>query len=544
MRKILSVFILLSLSVGAAFGAPPSRPKLVVGIVIDQFRYDYLERFADLFGEGGFRRLIEGGAVFSDAQYMHSVTVTSSGHAAFMTGSTPSRNGVIANEWFDRATGKVVTSVSDETVQPVGSMAGKASSPRRLIGSTLGDELKLSTGGVSRVIGVSMKDRSAILPAGHHPDGAFWFDEQTGRFITSTYYMKELPSWVTAFNARHPVDEFFGRVWKKLRPEADYVRSGIDDSPYERPGGGKRTFPYTINGNTPQPSPAFYSQFLDSPFSNEVLAAFAKAAIEGEDLGNHAATDLLTISFSCNDVIGHDYGPYSHEVEDVTLRTDLVFSDLFAYLDRKLGRDNYIVALTADHGVSPSPEQARDMDLGGGRYNDEDVVSVVSSKLVEQFGDAKWLLSFENDNIYLDRNEALRHGVDFSELARAAADATQSLPQFAAAYTAEDFKENRFGFDAIAQRISRSYFAGRTGDVFLLPLPYYVTAQNTTGHGTPYSYDTNVPVVFWGAWFVPGRYTDAASPADIAPTLASILHVTRPSVAVGRVLTEALVTVH
>ena len=292
-RFIVALLLFLFLSPASlGLAAPPARPKLVVGIVIDQFRYDYLERFADLFGDGGFKRLIQEGAVFTDAQYLHSATVTSVGHAAFMTGSIPSQDGIIANQWFERAEGKAVGSVTDNKVKPVGSAGGKSSSPNRLIGSTLGDELKLSNSGASHVIGISMKDSAAILMAGHHPDGAYWFDNTSGGFVTSTYYTKQLPAWLDQFNAKRTPDAFLGKTWNRLRPEADYARSGIDDSPYERPPGGKRIFPYTI---------ANYAQLLDSPFSNDVLLEFAKAAIEGADLGNHGATDLLTISFSGND---------------------------------------------------------------------------------------------------------------------------------------------------------------------------------------------------------------------------------------------------
>ena len=538
-RIIFAVLFFKLVAIPGSSGAQTSRPKLVVGIVVDQFRYDYLERFADLFGEDGFQRLMREGAVFPDSQYLHSVTVTAPGHAAFMSGSVPSQNGIISNEWFDRAQRKAVTSVSDDAVQPVGSSGGTGASPHRLVGSTLGDELKLSNGGESRVIGISMKDRGAILSAGHHPDGAYWFDDLSGQFMTSTYYMKQLSGWAADFNSKHPADVYFGRTWTRLRPESDYVRSGRDDSPYEQPG-GKRVFPYTIDGGATKPSPAFYNQLLASPFSNDLLLAFAKAAIKGEDLGNHAATDLLIISFSCNDLIGHAYGPYSHEVEDVTLRTDKVFADLFHYLDEKFGRDGYVVAFTADHGAAPSPEQAQQMGLGGGRYSESEAADVITKALVKRFGDETWVLAHNNENIYLDWDAAARRKVPISDLAHEAAKAALTLSQIAAAFTEDDLKMNRVGPDAISQRVVRNYFAGRTGDVFLVPKPYYVSSDKTTGHGTPYSYDTNVPVILWGPFFAPGRYASVASPADIAPTLAFILHVTRPSVAVGRILKEAL----
>jgi arylsulfatase A-like enzyme len=249
---------------------------------------------------------------------------------------------------------------------------------------------------------------------------------------------------------------------------------------------------------------------------------------------------LLTISFSCNDTIGHNYGPYSHEVEDVTLRTDIVLADLFHYLDRRLGRDGYVVAFTADHGAAPAPEQAKALGLGGGRYTDGDVIQAVSMALEKKFGAEKWLVAYEDQNIYLNYDAATRHGLKITDLARAAADAALSLPQFAFAFTEEDLKSGRLPSDPLFQRVRRSYFSGRTGDVLLVQKPYYVSNDTTTGHGSPYNYDSNVPVILWGPFFTPGRYSSAASPADIAPTLAWILHITRPSSAIGRVLSEAL----
>jgi predicted AlkP superfamily pyrophosphatase or phosphodiesterase len=535
---VFSFFPFVSLSLRTS--AQTLKPKLVVGIVIDQFRYDYLERFSDLFGEDGFQRLVREGAVFSDAQYLHAVTVTAPGHAAFMTGSIPSLNGIIGNEWFDRAEGKEVTSVSDDAVRQIGSAGGEGASPHRLIGSTLGDELKLSSGGASHVIGISMKDRAAIMPAGHHPDGVFWFDDKTGLFVSSTYYMKQLPSWAVQFDARHPADAYFGKTWSKLRPESDYLRSGVDDSPYERPERGRRVFPYTINGGGTKPSQAFYDDLLDSPFSNDLLLAFAKDAIEGENLGMHEATDLLTISFSCNDVIGHNYGPYSHEVEDVTLRTDKILNDLFHYLDERFGRDGYLIAFTADHGVGPSPEQAIELKLGGGRFTWQQAEDFISKELVKRFGEEKWILSYQSDSVYLNWDAAGRRNVSIPELARETAKAALMLPEFRIALTEEDLRMGRVPPDAISQRILRSYFPGRSGDVFIVPKPYYGAVDRTATHGSPYSYDTNVPVILWGKNFAPGHYATSASPADIAPTLASVLHVTRPSVSIGRVLTEAL----
>ncbi len=532
MRRI-TLFVAFVLCAGAlptGRVTAASRPKLIVGILIDQFRNDYLGRFGDLFGEGGFRRLLEEGAVFSDAQQLHATTVSSVGHATFMTGSIPTYHGIIGNQWFERAEGKVISSVDDEDVQPVGSATGQHSSPHRLIGSTLGDELKLSNAGTSRVIGVSIKDSSAILTSGHHPDGAYWFDNATGKFVTSSYYKTRLPEWVNRFNDKKIPSRFFGQ-WQKLRPETDYDRSGVDDSPYEHPGRGNRAFPHSIRN---------YTELLETPFGNDLLVAFAKAAVEGENLGKHDAPDLLTISFSSNDEVGHEYGPYSHEMEDITLRTDVVLADLFHYLDENIGHDDYVIVLTADHGVAPSPDQAKAMGLGGGRFSEAGAADFISSALNERYGPGKWIAALTEGNLYLDSSLASRQHVSFIDLTRAAALAALALPQFAAAYTSDDFKSGNFRHDAISQRVAMTFFNGRSGDVVLIPKPYWVASDKTTNHGAPYNYDTSVPLIFWGISFLPGHFATAASPADIAPTLASILHITPPSGAIGRVLNEVL----
>src|SRR5581483_8974037 len=386
-----------------------TRPKLIVGVVIDQFRYDYLTRFSDLFGEGGFKRLMREGAFFENANYIHVPTFMAPGHATFMSGSVPSLDGIVGNTWFDRATGKSVTSVSDDTVKPIGGASpALAASPRRFIGSTVGDELKLSNASQSKVIGISMKDRAAILPAGHMANAAYWLDTDTGAFVSSTYYLDDLPPWAKAFNAEHPADKYFGKKWEKLKPEADYKRSGADGPAYEHVQSGNK-FPHSINGGQEKISPRYYNQLLTSPFANELEEAYAKAAIEGENLGRGSATDLLTVSFSANDYVGHAFGPYSHEAEDMTLRTDIVIADFLKYLDQRFGSGNYWLVLTADHGAGPIPEHAKAERLGGGRTTGREITDLINKALSKKFGDDKWVASFENENLYLDYATVAKH---------------------------------------------------------------------------------------------------------------------------------------
>src|SRR5262245_37109663 len=387
----------------AANAQPAAKPvRLVVGIVIDQFRYDYLTRFRDQFGEGGFKRLLDGGANFTNANYIHVPTYTACGHATFMSGATPSMNGIVGNEWFDRESGMRITSVTDGKVKLLGGRDGAPGmSPSRMIGSTIGDELKLASGGQSKVIGVSLKDRSAILPVGKHPNGAYWFDLNTGNLVSSTYYFSDLPEWVKKFNKELRPDRFFGKRWEKLLPEPAYQRSTADDAPYEKFSAGNK-FPYIINGGEEVAGPRFYTQFQYTPFANDYLVDFAKAAIEGEQMGADDVTDLLTISFTSNDLIGHSYGPYSQEVQDMTLRTDRTLAELFNYLDKKIGLDHVVIALTADHGVVPVAAHAQQYGLGG-IVEPKSIIDAVENALDKSFGEDNWTITTSplvNGNIY------------------------------------------------------------------------------------------------------------------------------------------------
>lgn len=519
--------------------AAAKKVRLVVGIVIDQFRADYLNRFEDQFVEGGFKRLVREGANFTNAHYIHTPTYTACGHSTFMSGATPAHSGIIGNSWYDRSSGKVVTSVSDEKVKLLGGKEGPGMSPHRLLGTTVGDELKLATVGKSKVIGISSKDRSAILPAGKKPNGAYWFDSSTGNFVSSTYYFNDLPEWVKTFNRDQHCSKSFGQKWERLLPEAAYDRSTADDMPYEKSAYGTH-FPYTLNGGEGKPGPKFFSQFDASPFGNEQLVRMARAAVEAEQLGTDDYTDLLTISFSANDLVGHAFGPYSQEVQDITLRTDRIIADLLTYLDQKIGLDRVIVTLTADHGVAPVPEMVKPMGYGG-RVEPQALTEAVQSKLAAQFGDEKWVQSSVNGNIYLDEAIVERKKLNIEEVERAAAEAILKVPGIADCFTRSQILSDRLPDTMIAQSVARGFHHARNGNLVIVPQPFYFIGEGvTTTHGTPYGYDTHVPVLFFGAGVAAGPQLAPASPADIAPTLAALLKITAPSNSVGRVLSEAL----
>jgi predicted AlkP superfamily pyrophosphatase or phosphodiesterase len=514
--------------------------RLVVGIVIDQFRYDYLSRFHDQFGEGGFKRLLDGGAGFTNANYIHVPTYTACGHATFMSGATPSMNGIIGNEWFDRESGKRITSVTDGKVKLLGGREGAAGmSPSRMIGSTIGDELKLASGGQSKVIGVSLKDRSAILPAGKHPNGAYWFDLNTGNLVSSTYYFNDLPEWAKKFNKEIRPDRFFGKRWEKLLPESAYQRSTADDAPYEKFSAGNK-FPYLINGGEEVAGQRFYTQFQYTPFANDYLVDFAKAAVEGEQLGADDTTDLLTVSFSSNDLIGHAYGPYSQEVQDITLRTDRTLAEFFNYLDRKIGLDRVLIALTADHGVAPVPAHAQQFGLGG-TVEPKSVIEAVQNALNKSFGEEKWILDFYNGNVYFDEAAIERRKLNVEEVERVASQAVVKIEGVAECFTRSQILSGRLPQTRISRSVANGFHSHRNGNLVVVPQPFFFIAEGiTTTHGAPYTYDTHVPLIFYGAGIAPGTYHSDASPADIAPTLATLLKIEIPSNCMGRILSEAI----
>ncbi len=514
--------------------------KLVLGIVIDQFRYDYLTRFADQFGEGGFKLLTQGGANFTNANYPYTPTVTACGHAAFMTGAAPNENGIIANEWYDRETGKRVTSVSDPNTKLLGGKEGAGSSPHRLLSSTIGDQLKLHTNGQAKVVGISLKDRAAILPSGKKPNGAYWYDVTTGRMVSSTYYFNDVPDWVKSFNQSQSADSYFGRVWKKVLPEAAYSRSLPDDSPFEKWTFGK-TFPHTINGGEDKPGSKFYNQFEATPFANEMVANFAKLALDKEQLGADDIPDLLTVSFSANDILGHYAGPNSPEAQDITIRTDRILADLFAYVDKKVGLQNTVIAFTADHGAAPIPEHAQTLGLGG-RIETKEVSDVIERALSKRFGEDKWVLLSIYGNIFLDYTVLEKRKASHAEAEQLAAEEVRKINGIANCFTRTQILLGQLPRTRVANSVALGFHEKRNGDLVVIQNPFWIFGESVlaTTHSTPYNYDTHVPVIFYGAGIKAGTFHNQSSPLDIAPTLATILKIEFPSNNIGQVLGDAL----
>ena len=541
-----------ALSPGRAAEPAPARPALVVVITIDQFRGDYLERFREHLVPGGLRMLMEQGANFVDCRYRHAVTKTAAGHAVVLTGVHANVHGIINNAWIDRATMKRVNCVDDDSVEILGRADERGgvrlpgattplgASPRRLLATTIGDELKLTHGGRSKVIGLSSKDRSAILLAGKLADAAYWMDK--GRIVTSTHYMKELPAWVRKFNDAGRVDSFFGQTWDRLLPAAAYEKlQGPDDGAGEATDFGMgRTFPKRVNGGAETLTAAYYDAFENSPFKSEVLADFARAVVENENLGGRGVTDILCMSFSVNDTVGHNYGPDSHEVMDVTLRTDRMMADFFKFLDGRVGLKNCTIIFTADHGIAPIPERVKAVNFkfSAGRVDNVRLLKTCEAALDRAFGplgdNRHWLVVDESSLLFF-RDVLKEKKVDQAAAENIVRDALLTIDFVEAAYTRAELEQGRAVGEYGAATLL-SFNRERSGDLYYQMKPFWVDRKNGTNHGTPYNYDVHVPLLWFGVGVKPGTYIERAGVDDIAPTLAHLLGILPPSMAKGRVL--------
>jgi predicted AlkP superfamily pyrophosphatase or phosphodiesterase len=531
--------LLLALLSGVAQAQEPAaRPKLVVVVVIDQFRPDYLQRFRPYFGTGGFNLFLRRGARFTDAEYKHAVTFTCPGHAVVLTGTYANVNGIISNQWYDSKAGRQEYCAADSSVTLIGS-SDPGRSPRNLLASTVGDELKRTSGGRSRVIAMAGKDRSAIMLGGHKADGAYWMEDSL--FVTSTYYMKGLPAWVQQFNASARVSSYAGKSWDRLLPKAAYATVGPDYVAAEQNVAGMgRTFPHRL---APDSSPRFLDGFRSSPFQNEVLLDFARTAVTSEKLGVDDDPDLLAVSLSANDVIGHGFGPNSHEVMDVTVRTDRLLDRFFKFLDQQIGLRHVLIVLTADHGIAPLPEIARDLHPGAGRLDPARIAAAAETALRSQFGAPPgpgWLAHLAPPWLYLNVEALRQRGIAIEEAERTARDAVKGVRGVNQALTATELRQQQK--DGMASGALLSFYPDRSGNIYYELKPFIVPGQEPTGttHGSPWSYDTRVPLLWFGSSIKRGTYKEATSIADIAPTLSALLGIDAPAGSGGRVLREML----
>lgn len=532
------LFLVLSLATLLAWSQ--ERPKLVVGIVVDQMRQDYLYRFSPLFGDEGFNRLIEEGFQFKNAHYNYVPTYTAPGHASIYTGTTPSYHGIIANAWFDKSLDRSTYCVSDASVSAVGgSEQNGRMSPRNLKTTTITDELLLTTNFRSRVVGVSIKDRGSILPAGHNPTGAYWFDSKTGNFITSSYYSEALPQWAKEFNDEKKVREYLKKDWTTLNPIESYVESTPDDVPYERSFKGQESavFPYELKKLSKNNGLGI---IRTTPYGNSIVLDMALAALEGENLGNDEITDFLAISFSSTDYVGHAFGPNSIELQDTYLRLDLEIGRLLQALDERFG-DDYLVFLTADHGVVEVPLFLEDMKISGGYISQKNLAPDLSDKLDEKFGEGEWIKEMSNNQIFLDHDLIKEKGLSPSVFRTFVKETIASFDGVANVYTADELLL-RNATDPIKKRFENGYNQKMSGDIVVrLSSGYLVDSgygrQGTT-HGSGYTYDTHVPIIFYGKNIPIGKSVKEVTITDIAPTLSMLLDISLPSACTGQPLEE------
>ena len=491
--------------------ARPVVPKLVLLIVVDQFRADYLDRFYPEY-TGGLKKLLGEAAVFADAQYNHAPTVTAVGHSITLTGAMPSASGIVENEWYDRASGKSVTSVSDPSTKLLGGDSGKeGSSPHRLLVSTVGDELKLSgKWPSSKVIGISVKDRAAIMMSGHMANGAYWWDATTGNFVSSTFYFNQLPQWAADFNKSRAVDKFAGQNWG--------------------PASGGTPFMMLPSS----PGAAYWAGVVGTSYGNDILGMMAKAAIEGEKLGQRDAVDLLAVSFSSCDTIGHRFGPHSPEIHDVTLSTDKVLAELFDYLEKTVGMKNVLVAYTADHGVAPVPEYLQKNKMPGGRFVTKDVTAVIQKALTDKYGPGDWVSWYSGAEPYLNQSLIASKKLVLDDVENTAAAALRQLPQIARVFTREELRRGLPNADLTGARVQNGFNYQRTADLIIVPNPFWIFGATTATHGSPWNYDAHVPLMIMGPQVKPGRYYNHVLVNDLAPTITAILGVEIPSGASGR----------
>jgi predicted AlkP superfamily pyrophosphatase or phosphodiesterase len=519
-------------------------PDLVVGIIIDQIRPDYLYKYWNHLEEDGIKRLMNEGAVFRNAYYRHLQTSTGPGHAAQLTGASPSVHGLIGNSWYVRELDRNINVIEDvgSGYQGVGSLPDYPGekSPNNMLTTSVGDELFMFTGERSRTVGISRKDRGAILPAGHTGD-AYWYEGATGNFITSTFYRDELPGWLQDFNDRNLPQEYLTRTWEPLLPIEQYVESRSDDNPYEGtfPGMDTPTFPvdlaYLVEEHGQGPG-----LLSATPFADELLFELAIAALEGEDLGRGPVPDILSISLSAPDAIGHRFGPASKQVQDYYLRLDQYLADFFSYLDDEYGMENVLIFLTADHGASYIPEYMSDLGIPTGHTEfgvsaAGQVSQAVRDYMEEKYGE-DFLLSYSNQNIYLDHSYIDENGLDHAEVQNDIMRFALSLPQVGGAITADALNKSEFT-EGMRARAMHTFHQQRSGDVIVWLKPQtHGSGTGGTGHGAGWAYDSHIPLIFMGFDIKPGQHYEKAYVSDIASTVSVFLNSPFPSGNIGNPL--------
>lgn len=536
--KVISFLSMALLGCGTASAqqsnaAAIERPKLVVGIVVDQMRWDYLYRYQKRYTDGGFKRLLGEGFSCENTMIPYVPSVTAIGHTCIYTGSVPSIHGIAGNNFVKD--GKKVYCTDDDSVKPVGTTSVAAlMSPRNLWVSTIGDEMKIASNGRAKVVGVALKDRASILPAGHNPNGAFWFDDQTGCFITSSYYMDHLPKWVEAFNDKRLPEQYLSQKWNTLYPKNTYTESTTDENEYEN--GIREGVKATLPLNLPELYKKYgYGIIRNTPFGNSLTLDMAKAAIDGEQLGADDETDLLAVSCSSTDYIGHQVGTHAIETEDTYLRLDKAIADFLTYLDSKVGKGNYLVFLSADHGAMNNAAFLQDRRIPAGSWDASATAKKLNHVLAKEYPEAGDIVkTVMNYQVFFNRDVIKSKQLDFDNIKQTVVNVLKEDPSVL--YACDMAKASTESIpEEVKFRIINGYNRERSGDVVIILKPnFYAHSMKGTDHGAWNSYDTHIPLVFMGWGIKHGATTKQTFMTDIAPTIAAMLHVQAPNGCVGK----------
>jgi predicted AlkP superfamily pyrophosphatase or phosphodiesterase len=534
MKKLFALLFLFSLVKSFS----QEQPKLVVGIVVDQMKMEYLYRFSNDFSETGFKRLMKEGYTFQNMHYNYMPTYTAPGHASIYTGTTPTIHGIVGNDWFNKATGKDMYCTDDENVKTIGDgtdSEGKMS-PKNLQSTTITDELKLATNFKGKVIGMSLKDRGAILPAGHFADWAFWYSK-TGAFISSTYYGESLPNWVTNFNNAKHYETYIQKGWELFKPKETYNESLTDNSPYEGKLYKKTPFfPYNLKDMYDNNDAGV---LRSTPFGNNLLADFAKETIEKEALGKDEITDFLTVSFSSTDYIGHILGPRSIELQDTYLRLDETIADFLAYLDKNVGKGNYLVFLTADHAGAENVTYLKDNKYDVNNLNSKTIKNELVEFSKTTFGE-DLILDYSNFNLFFNKDLIKKKELELSKVKEEFTNYLYQQKFVKRVYSEEQILASS-GADFYLNFIANGYDPSQNGELVITLKPGYVEYSSTgTTHGSPYTYDTHVPLLFYGWHINKGESFDRKEITQIAPTLSQLLKITYPNGTKAELLQEVL----
>ncbi len=528
---------MLASAQSAAVKKEPAAPKLVVGIMVDQMRWDYFYRFNARYGEKGLKRMLREGFACENTFIPYAQTVTAAGHASVYTGSTPAINGIMGNEWYERDLGRGVYCVEDAGVKTIGGAASaKPMSPRNLWTTTITDELRLATNFRSKVIGIAIKDRGGILPAGHSANAAYWFDPGSGHWVTSTYYMNQLPAWATRFNERKVVDSLLRLDWNTLYPIGTYTQSDADDRPWEgRPNNvPKPTFPYALA----QFAGKNYGAISTTPQGSTLTLSFAKEAILAEEMGKDDVTDFLAVSLSSPDYIGHTFGPNSIEIEDTYLRLDRDLADFFDMLDQKVGKGNWLTFITADHAVAHVPGYLKNNKIPAevAAWNRKGLEASVE----QRFGVKAPILDYDNYQIYLNYKLMDSLKVDRAALRSFMIEELNKDPQILLAFDNHDISAANLP-TVVKERFLQGSNRKRGGDIQVILKPHFFAGGATgTTHGSWYAYDSHIPLVFMGWGVKQGKTYRETYMTDIAPTLAAMLRIQMPSGTIGKVIGEVM----